>query len=87
MSSQDVFGFIGGILVTVALVPQVVKIFKLKSALEISLLFTTLLLLGLLTWLSYGVTLGLRPVILWNAIGAVMVAALLYGKVKYRKGL
>jgi MtN3 and saliva related transmembrane protein len=78
-------GLFGGALVTCSLVPQVIKVFQLRSAREISLLFTTLLLLGLLTWLSYGVSLGLRPVILWNAIGAILVAALLYGKVKYWK--
>jgi MtN3 and saliva related transmembrane protein len=83
LSSQDVFGFIGGILVTVALVPQVVKIFRLKSALEISLLFTILLLVGMLFWLGYGILFQSFPIIFWNAVGAALVATLLFAKLKY----
>jgi MtN3 and saliva related transmembrane protein len=83
LSSQDVFGFIGGILVTVALVPQVVRIFRLKSALEISLLFTVLLLVGMLFWLGYGILFQSFPIILWNAVGAVLVATLLFAKLRY----
>jgi MtN3 and saliva related transmembrane protein len=83
LSSQEVFGFVGGVLVTVALVPQVVRIFRLKSALEISLLFTILLLVGMLFWLGYGILFQLFPIILWNAVGAVLVATLLFAKLKY----
>ena len=83
MSSQEVFGFVGGVLVTVALVPQVVRIFRLKSALEISLLFTILLLVGMLFWLGYGILFQSFPIILWNAVGAALVATLLFAKLKY----
>jgi len=81
--SQDVFSFIGGVLVTVALVPQLVKIFRLKSAVEISLPFTVLLLVGMLCWLRYGILAQLFPIILWNAVGAALVATLLFAKLKY----
>ena len=76
-------GLIAGALVTSSIVPQLVKVFKLRSAHEISLLFTTLLLLGIITWLAYGISFGLTPVILWNAIGAALVAVLLYAKLRY----
>jgi MtN3 and saliva related transmembrane protein len=74
---------IGGVLVTVALVPQLVKIFRLKSAVEISLPFTVLLLVGMLCWLRYGILAQLFPIILWNAVGAALVATLLFAKLKY----
>ena len=83
MVSQDVFGFIGGALCSASIVPQVVKLFRMKSAREISLLFNILLLLGMLCWLGYGVLFQLFPVILWNAIGATLVATLLFAKLKY----
>jgi MtN3 and saliva related transmembrane protein len=82
-SQEVVFSFIAGVLVTVALVPQLVKIFRLKSALEISLPFTVLLLAGMLCWLRYGILVQLFPVILWNSVGAVLVATLLFAKLKY----
>jgi MtN3 and saliva related transmembrane protein len=69
--------------VTVALVPQVVRVFRLKSAVEISLPFTILLIVGMLFWLGYGILFQLFPVILWNAVGAILVATLLSAKLKY----
>ena len=83
MSAQEILGFIAGLLVTMALVPQLVKIFRLKSAVEISLPFTVLLLVGMLCWLSYGILFQLMPVIFWNAVGAGLVATLLVAKLKY----
>ena len=76
-------GFIAGALVTCSLIPQLIRVFKLRSAREISLLFNTLLLLGLVAWLAYGIVFSLAPVILWNAIGMVLVSTLLYAKLKY----
>ena len=83
MPLVETLGFVAGALVTCSLIPQLIRVFKLKSAREISMLFTTLLLLGITTWLAYGIILGLPPVIIWNAIGAVLVAGLLYAKLKY----
>ncbi len=76
-------GFVAGALVTCSLIPQLIRVFKLKSAHEISMLFTTLLLAGIIIWLAYGILLRLAPVILWNATSAVLVAVLLYAKLKY----
>jgi len=83
LSSQEFLGFIAGILVNVALVPQVVRVFRLKSAVEISLPFTILLLVGMFCWLGYGILYQLFPIIFWNAVGAGLVATLLSAKLKY----
>jgi len=81
--SSEFLGFVAGALVTCSLIPQLVRVFKLRSAREISTLFNALLLLGISFWLVYGISLRLFPVILWNAIGAILVALLLYAKLKY----
>lgn len=83
MQLEQSLGLVAGALVTGSMVPQLVRVFKLKSAREISRLFTMLLLLGMIWWLAYGIYLRLTPVILWNATGAVLVALLLYAKLKY----
>lgn len=85
MSWEELFGFFGGLLITIAFIPQVWRLFKLKSAREISLLFNILFLIGGMSWLSYGIVLGLRPIILWNVISIVLVSAMLYAKLKYGK--
>jgi len=79
----EVVGLLAGALVAASLVPQVLRVFKLKSAREISLLFNSLLLLGSIMWLGYGIYLGLLPLILWNGIGMVLVIILLYTKLRY----
>ena len=83
MSLEESLGFVAGALVTCSLIPQLIRVFRLRSAREISMLFTTLLLLGLILWLTYGVFFRLIPVILWNAVGIILVVVLLYAKLKY----
>jgi len=81
--SPEILGFIGGGIITASLVPQIYRVFKLKSARDISMHFTVLLLIGLVFWIAYGVNFNLTPVILWNSISIGFTAALLYAKLKY----
>lgn len=83
MVSAEYLGLVAGALIACSMIPQLIRVFQLKSTREISLLFTTLLLLGVICWLTYGIYLRLFPVILWNAIMATLVALLLYAKLKY----
>jgi MtN3 and saliva related transmembrane protein len=80
---SEILGLLGGALTTFGYIPQLVRILKLKSAREISLPFTLSFLAGATCWLTYGVLLGLMPVILWNSAGIIFLCMLLYGKLKY----
>lgn len=81
--NAEIIGLAGGTLTTVSVVPQIIRLYRLKSAREISLLFNILLLSGVILWLVYGIYLELPSVILWNAITAVLVGALLCLKLRY----
>jgi MtN3 and saliva related transmembrane protein len=81
--SAEWLGLIAGAIITIGFLPQVIRVFKLKSAREISLSFTILFLIGLGCWLAYGISLRLTPVILWNAISVIFALALLCAKLKY----
>ena len=83
MGTGEVLGLIAGAITTFALVPQVYRIFRLKSAHEISLPFTIAFLAGGLTWLAYGIVDGLFPVILWNAIAVSITFVLFFAKLRY----
>ena len=85
MSWQELLGFIGGALTTGSLVPQVWRLFRLRSAREISLPFTSFLVLGVVCWLVYGIVLSLLPLILWNSITLLFAVAMFYAKMKYGK--
>jgi MtN3 and saliva related transmembrane protein len=82
---KELLGFIGGALTTMGFIPQVWRLFRLRSAHEISLPFTVFFLLGIAFWLSYGISLGLLSVIIWNAITFVLGFAMLYAKLRYGK--
>ena len=64
MDWQEVPGFVGGLLTTMGMVPQVWRLFKLKSAHEISLTFSVLFVIGIAFWLAYGIERGLMSVIM-----------------------
>ncbi len=82
---EELLGFIAGALMTVGFMPQVWRLYKLKSAREISLTFTSLFLIGAACWLSYGILLRLPPLILWNSITLALGVAMLFAKLKYGK--
>jgi len=82
---EQVLGYFAGAFITMSFIPQIWRLFKLKSAREISLLFTFLLLIGTAGWLSYGVVLDLFPVLLWNSISFVLLCSMLYAKLRYGK--
>jgi MtN3 and saliva related transmembrane protein len=82
---QQVFGLVAGGLIAASYIPQIWKLFKLKSAKEISLPFTLLQLCGGLMWLVYGLILSLPAVIVTNIANIILVSLLLYAKAKYGK--
>jgi MtN3 and saliva related transmembrane protein len=85
LSLGEWLGIIAGLLTTASFIPQVVRVYRLKSAREISLFFTIIFLVGVLIWIGYGIYFGHLPVILWNAVTAVFIFCLLLGKLKYGK--
>jgi MtN3 and saliva related transmembrane protein len=80
---QELLGFVGGLLTTAGMVPQVWRLFKLKSAHEISLTFSVLFVIGIAFWLFYGIERGLMSVIVWNGISLALGVGMLYAKLKW----
>ena len=83
MEWNELLGFIGGALTTMGFIPQVWRLFRLRSAHEISLPFTIFFIWGIAFWLSYGISKGLPSVIIWNAITFALGWAMLYAKLRY----
>lgn len=76
-------GHIGGMILTLSSIPQIVKMIRTKSARDISFLFLLLLFLGRFCWLCHGYTRGDRALQIWNMIGIALTFILLVLKVKY----
>jgi MtN3 and saliva related transmembrane protein len=79
----EYLGLGAGLLTTFALVPQIIRVYKLKSARDISFLYNTTMLVGILAWLVYGILSERFSLIIWNIIGAGLNGWLLYTKFKY----
>lgn len=80
---MDWLGYCAGALTTFSFIPQIIRIFKTKSAHDISLIFNTMFLIGIALWLAYGIMIEETPIIIWNAIAAALSGTLLYLKIRY----
>ena len=83
MDTPTWLGFAAGLLTTLAFVPQVVKIWKTKSARDVSLHTFAAFTLGVALWLAYGIVRQEPPIIVWNAVTLVLAGAILAMKMKF----
>lgn len=83
VSEAEAVGLIAGLFIATSFIPQIVRVWRLKDARDISLAFNILNLSGAVLWLAYGLLLGLFSVILWNATNTVLASLLLAVKLKY----
>jgi len=80
---KQILGLVAGALIAVSFVPQIWKLFKLRSAREISLPFTLMQLLGGVIFLTYGVLLSLPALIITNIANTILVGLILFAKLRY----
>ena len=76
-------GFAAAVLTTVAFVPQILKIWRARSANDISLGMYSMFTLGVALWLAYGVLIDSWPIILANCITLLLAGGVLAMKVKF----
>ncbi len=82
---KQVLGVFAGALIAVSFIPQIWKLFRLKSAKEISLPFTMMQLLGGVLFLVYGIILSLPALIITNIANTILVGLILVAKLRYGK--
>jgi MtN3 and saliva related transmembrane protein len=82
-TALNILGFVAGVLTTAAFIPQVVKIWKTRSARDISLVMYTVFTSGVVLWLVYGLALGSMPIIVANVFTLVLALAVLVMKLRY----
>lgn len=81
--NAEVVGFIAGILVASALLPQVVKSWKTKSTQDISLSWSVTSLAGQVMWIIYGIMISSYSLVIMSTITLVMAISVLYLKLRY----
>ena len=83
MESETAVGFVAGILTTVAFVPQVTRIWKTRSARDVSLPAFVVFTIGVAMWLAYGILKQELAIMLWNAVTLALAIAILWMKIKF----
>ncbi|MGP8072938.1 MAG: SemiSWEET family sugar transporter [Thermoplasmata archaeon] len=84
--SITLIGLLAGTMTTGAFVPQVIRVWRLKRADEISLTTFLVLSIGSIFWLTYGLFLSSWPIILANGVTFVLVVTILSLKLKWDRG-
>jgi len=84
MSIIDCLGLIAGGLSTGSLVPQLIRIIKIKSTKDISLEMFLISFLGLVCWLAFGILIKSIPIIVSNVLSISMVITIILYKLKYK---
>lgn len=79
----EFIGYFGGLLIAVALAPQLIKTYETKSAKDLSLLWTGISLIGLILYGIYAAVNRVFPLLTFASIESVMIIILIMLKIKY----
>ena len=82
----DTLGYVAGTLTTLAFVPQVVRLRRVRRADDLSWWTFGALALGVVLWLAYGVGLGAAPIIVANVVMLALAITILALKWRYHAG-
>lgn len=85
MQNIEILGLVAGTITSITFIPQVIHVYKTKSAKDISLNMLLLLVLGVSLWLGYGIIVKSVSIIYTNSMVFLMACILLFFKSKYGK--
>jgi MtN3 and saliva related transmembrane protein len=81
----EALGFTAGILTSCAALPQVVKSWRTRSVADLSIVMLTMLDIGLLLWVIYGVIRRDWPIMFTNGFSFMLWGSLLWLKVRHSR--
>ena len=84
MNFYEILGLLAATLTTASFLPQVYKTWKTKATEGLSLTMYLVFFIGIVLWLIYGIHLNSLPMILANAITAILSLFLVIMKIKYK---
>lgn len=80
----EALGMVAGVQTTLAFLPQALRVWRTKSAKDISLATFLLLTSGVACWLAYGLLIRSASIILANFVTLLLAAAILGLKLRYQ---
>lgn len=85
MNFLEILGLTAGTITSITFLPQVIQIWKTKSAKDISLGMLGLLMLGVSMWLAYGIIVKDTAIIYTNSMVLAMSFIMAYFKFRFNK--
>lgn len=81
---METVGLLAGALTTLSFMPQLFRIWRRRSARDISLAALLSFIAGISFWIWYGVSLHSRPIVLFNSITLALNLSILWLKIAHR---
>ena len=85
MDYVKILGLTAGTISSIAFLPQVIHVWKTRSAKDLSLNMLGLLILSVSMWLAYGILVGDVAIIYTNSMVLAMCLILLFFKFKFKQ--
>jgi MtN3 and saliva related transmembrane protein len=76
---------ITGVFLGLGSLPQAIKIYRTKSAIDIAPLSYVIMVVGSSIWIFYGLELKSLPIVIPNVLGVILGAIILMGWFRYGK--
>lgn len=83
MDSIEYVGFIAGLLVSLSVLPQIVRSWKTKSTKDISIYWNSINLVGQALWIIYGWGINSSSLIVMSSISFLMNSSMVALKLKF----
>ena len=77
IDQNEIIGLIAAVCTTFAFIPQVIKVWKTKQTMDLSLRMYSIMFIGILLWLVYGIRIDSLSIILANVVTAILVGTIL----------
>lgn len=84
--NTEIIGFVAGGLSSALFIPQIIKIFRERSAEEISLVTCIIGIVSSALWLYYGILNEHISMIVTNSISVVATTILCFAKLRFKDG-
>jgi len=84
MTTIQILGLTAGTITSFTFLPQVIQIWKTKSAKDLSIVMLLLLIVGVSMWLSYGILIKDAAIIYTNSMVLAMSLVMLFFKFKFK---
>ena len=85
LESPNSFGYVAAFLTTIAFLPQLIRIFKTRSADDVSLTMIVIFIVGLTFWIIYAWETKAIPVLIANIVTLILNCSILTLKLSYKE--